>query len=290
MLFNFDLFSFPELFTEISPLKERPMEERHISWYTLTDGWYWIDVGTTRLFWYTPQVAEQLEAPRLANGLAVDYYVARLWADLLELLPALLEPLPLPLLQRVSDISAWKNWITARDTWNDERPEETDEEKMEEETDVYLTAARWWYERAVFTVYLVSGPRIWFWSDGTQIHIGWDNRDRLINGIPAWEAQIGQISLPIADFLADLRAFDQLLIARMAKRVAAAPHYWTDPHFARDLVSLQQEHQQRATMLEETFRAARQKEPTDWKHVLSCIARIEEDPLFQRILKEQRMK
>jgi hypothetical protein len=52
-------------------------------------------------------------------------------------------------------------------------------------------------------------------------------------------------------------------------------------------VSLQQEQRKRAKMLEEAFRAARQKEPTDWERVLSCIAHIEEDPLFQRILKEQ---
>ena len=266
------------------------MEEHSLSWYTLTDGWYWMNVGKTHLFRYTLQVAEQLHSSRLSSGLYVDYYVGRLWEDMLELLPAILEPLPLPLLQRVSDLSAWKNWINACDTWNNERPEETDEEKMEEETEVYLTAARWWYERALDTVYLVSGPHIWFWSDGTQIHIGWDNRDRLFNGIPAWEAQIGQISLPIADFLADLRAFDQQLMTRMAKRVAAAPHYWTDPHFARDLVSLQREHLQRAKMLEETFRAVRQKEPTDWKRVLSSIARIEEDPLFLHILKEQETK
>ena len=33
------------------------------------------------------------------------------------------------------------------------------------------------------TTYLISGPRIWFWSDGAMLHIGWDNRKRLLEGI-----------------------------------------------------------------------------------------------------------
>ena len=290
MLFNFHFFPFPELVTETLLLRESTEEDRQIRWYDLTDGWYWIDVGKTHLFRYTTQAAEQIRSSRFAHGLYVDYYVARLWTDVLDLLPAILEPLPIPLIQRLSSLSDWNNWINARDTWNTARPEATDEKRIEEETELYRTAADWWYERALDTGYLISRPLIWFWSDGVRIHIGWDNRDCLLNGVPIWEAQIGQISLPIADFLADVTAFNHQFITTMAKRVAAAQDYWTDPHFAQDLVSLQQGHIQQATLLEKTFYEVRHKIPTDWTSVLSSIASIEKDSQFMRILKGKGME
>src|SRR5258708_6460670 len=164
MLFNFRLFPFSELMSEISH-REHPDEyQRRVSWFDQTEGWYWIDVGKTHLFRYTQQANEQFHSPRPANGLYVDDHVTRLWEDVLEILPAILEPLPAVLVERLSSLSDWNDWLADRDDWNDARNNENDEEEFDEDGIEFLLAAtQWSHDRQLNTGPLVAGPRIWFW-------------------------------------------------------------------------------------------------------------------------------
>ncbi|MGW6509744.1 DUF5984 family protein [Streptomyces niveus] len=52
------------------------------SWFSLTDGWYDIEADGRHLFRHP------------AGGTSVDYYVVRLWEDVLDALPQALEPVP----------------------------------------------------------------------------------------------------------------------------------------------------------------------------------------------------
>lgn len=72
----------------------------HLGWFALTDGWYWIEASQAELFRYSQaavnaMVREQPNAPRVSEALEIpyeDYQVTRLWEDLLELLPDVLDP------------------------------------------------------------------------------------------------------------------------------------------------------------------------------------------------------
>ncbi len=283
MLFNFRLFPFSEVISEVLR-REHPEEFHPLSWYELTDGWYWIDVGKDQLFCYTQAAFNQLKPPRLVNGRYVDYYVDRLLSDILDILPVVLEPIPAQLAERLSSLADWNDWLKDSDTWNASRysdiAEDDTDDYDEEEVGVYRSAGDWWYQRRLDTSYLVAGPCIWLWNDGAAIHLGWDNRDRFLHGVPAWEAQIGERSFAITDFLTEIAAFHQALTQAMAERVERATYYWSDPRFAQDLVDLQKSQQQQSSRLEDALRTASARTPNDWQHVLASIAAIEEDSQF----------
>lgn len=71
----------------------------NLGWFALTYGWYWIEVGQAELYRYSQEavnamVREQPDAPWASELLQMpydDYQVSRLWEDLLELLPDVLE-------------------------------------------------------------------------------------------------------------------------------------------------------------------------------------------------------
>ena len=69
--------------------------DRRLHWFGLTDGWYWIEIDGLELLRYTPQAVQGWIGGEPAASIPyVDYYVVRLWEDMLSLLPAVLEPVP----------------------------------------------------------------------------------------------------------------------------------------------------------------------------------------------------
>ncbi|WSK39909.1 DUF5984 family protein [Micromonospora maris] len=65
-----------------------------LHWFGLTDGWYWIDLNGHELLRYSDHTMRHLHADGYEGMPYVDYYVVRLWEDLLQALPAVLEPVP----------------------------------------------------------------------------------------------------------------------------------------------------------------------------------------------------
>ena len=283
MLFNFQLFSFPDLITERSAA-QMPAGRSPLSWYHLTDGWYWLDVGTTQLFRYTKTCFAQLTQPsgRAFHEPYVDYHIEAFWNDLTAILPAVFEPLPLALAQRLHSLSAWNDWMAAYAAWGEVCG--TNDGDRDEEVEHYMDVLNWWSERRLDTSYLVAGPHIWFWSDGTHIHIGWDNRDRLFNGEPAWQATIGQIILPIPVFWEEIISFRRRLLLAMKARIAAAPEHWSPAEYAQEYLWLDKDLAAHTRYLEENLPACRTKqEPTAWQRILSALTAAEADPMFAKI-------
>ncbi|HEY9907288.1 MAG TPA: DUF5984 family protein [Thermosynechococcaceae cyanobacterium] len=91
MLFDFHL----RPLEEVMPWGKPP--NSYLSWFVLTDGFYRLQVGSEFLFNYSDDFAERWAAQSVSvhTRSFVDYYVVRLWEDLLEILPDVLEPLPL---------------------------------------------------------------------------------------------------------------------------------------------------------------------------------------------------
>ena len=265
---------------EIAPWHDADGSHPHLGWFGLTDGWYWVAVGDVELFRYSPAVLahwakEAGGEPGFARmgGLPyVDYQVAQLWSDLLWFLPDVFAPIPSPLAVALES-GAWTQW---------EREAEVAAQEAlpgPEAIKLLYDATRWLGKRKVDSAYLVSGPIIRCWSDGTQVHLQWDNQDRRLHGLPAWEANVGQHAMSPATFRDAIGDFHERFLRRMADRVAIAQGEWArpevtlDPHLAES---------QRANTLWAQGRLATsaQQEPDDWDATLASIARIEALPRF----------
>lgn len=274
MLFQFRL----RPIDDIAPWGPEP----HLHWFGLTDGWYWLDTGEAELFRYDQALVETFRhetwAAHTPSELLpyVDYQVVRLWEDVLDILPEMLEPIPPRLAHLLEPGGPWAVWEQRATTATEAAPSKS-------EMWCPLDAAcGWWWRRHLDSLYLVSGPSIWFWCDGADIHIRWDNRKRILDDLPAWTARIGQCVLPIKAFLDEVRSFDSRFIQAMEQRVMEVQEGWARPEIAINVGALVQEQQVRTQWLNRRLDAASKRQPTDWDAVYQAIARIEELPAFDQ--------
>lgn len=89
-LFEFDLADIED----IVPWGTAPKQS--LSWFGLTDGVYHMDVHGKQLFRYSDEIRAhwKFQYSELKDTPFVDYQVVRLWEDLLEMLPDILNPIP----------------------------------------------------------------------------------------------------------------------------------------------------------------------------------------------------
>jgi len=131
---------------ELRPLAEVApwgRDKPNLHWFGLTDGWYWIEIGNVCLL----KFAADYEIPY------VDYYVVRLWEDLLQLLPAALEEVPADLV----------GFLESDDRdWNEAESEAVD------------AAMDCWSSRDVCFGYLREPPSLRCWRTADQITINWN--------------------------------------------------------------------------------------------------------------------
>jgi hypothetical protein len=277
MLFDFRL----RRVQDIAPWHDAGGANPHLHWYALTDGWYSMAVGDTALFRYSEAALQQGERDhgreqwwvQMAGLPYVDYEVARLWQDVLWMLTDLLEPVPHWLARTLGPDGAWTEWqrqaeLAAQEALPDD-----------EALTLISDATDWLGSRILDSLYLVAGPRIWIWSDEQDVHIWWDNRELFIEGVPAWEAMLGDYTLSRQAYLDEMRAFDARFLGRMRDRVAMAQANWNRPEVALDprLAEDQRENEQWSKT---RFETSGPREPTDWDVVQRAIARIEALPRF----------
>lgn len=244
-----------------------------LHWFGLTDGWYWMHVGTEELFRYTDDILARWEHPTNHNEDLpyVDYYVVRLWEDLLAMLPHVLEPIPHSVRER---LEIGVQTITWRDQMMDRLSRDTDD-VLDSTYDLLDRATSWLDHRWLDVGYLQHGPRIWFWSDGQMIFVHWDNRAIQSEGMSVWTATEGTMMFPLQVFIDEVRAFDQRLIQVMNDRVAAVQRHWSRPDVQIDLPGLLQEQQDRGKWMERALVQARSKPVTAWDAILESIERLE---------------
>ena len=244
MLFNFHL----RPVEDVSPFGYENQLSLH--WYGLTDGWYWLRVGHEELFRYHDASIEKWQAAgETWDHPYVDYHVVRLWEDIQDILPSVLEPIPEAVLRRCDP--GQQGWqLLARDEACLEQHDDWDSS---------ITPTTWLGDRQLDAGYLMHPPRIRFWTDGTTLHITWDNRDRQEEGMPIWSTQQGEFSMPLAQFIDEVRTFDERLITAMAERVQSAKSHWPLPGVEIDLDYLEIEHCDRATWMDQAFARAQHK-------------------------------
>ena len=244
-------------------------EEPSLSWFGLSDGWCWWQVGTQELFRYTQPVLDYwaAEYPDLQKPSPyVDYQVVRPWEDLLHRLPDILVPIPDDLVERITDTAAWQGlqdrawaWVEAQDD--------------EHSWDVCNAAFLWWSERKWDAGYLRHPPKVWLWVQADTFHLRWDNRAVTLNGLPVWEATAGEITMPVTAFVEEVRSFHERFMAAMAERVAAVLSGGLRPDIEINLEWLVKEQQDRSSWL--TNALNRKPPEQEWDKAHTAINTVE---------------
>lgn len=231
-----------------------------LHWFGLTDGCYWIEVGEDRLFEYSEH------AQAAGSGRYCGYQVVRLYEDLMNMLPDILEPVPGSLIPYLSGSTAL-HWRANFDAWCD-RSDALDKERFYQLVD---DAATWSGDRRLDSGYLSPSANISIWSDAESVHFEWDNRDRVFDGKCAWSALQGSYPMPRAEFIDEIRSFHDRLMDQMSERVQEVLAGALPSGIHIDMPALVREHEQRTRTLEQ---ALLRESRTDWRRVEAAIDEI----------------
>jgi hypothetical protein len=228
---------------ELRPLAEVAAwgrDKPNLHWFGLTDGWYWIEIGNVCLL----KFAADYEIPY------VDYYVVRLWEDLLQLLPAALEEVPADLV----------GFLESDDRdWNEAESEAVD------------AAMDCWSSRDVYFGYLREPPSLRCWRTADQITINWNAPANFA------EPRALRTTIAVTDFVAAIEQLNAALMTAMEARVTEVEEFPL-PGIALDLTHLRSEHGERATWL---TRARSSPQQTDWSAVRTGAVQLMQRPKTQ---------
>ncbi len=206
-------------------------EEPRLSWFGLTDGWYDIEVGGHELLRYSERTLRRLGGGSAGGGPSpyAEYFVVRLWEDVIEVVPRVMEPLDL------------------------------DQPAAEEAAD--------WHRRHALTMgHLRNPPYLRCWrtlADGEDVvTVAWEYEPDADVEFAA-PAQ-GRVTMPTGSFVAAVTELDRALLAAMEQRVTELETAGPPPGVHIDLRHLRHEQQSRATDLP---RAWERTCDTDWEAV-----------------------
>lgn len=232
-----------------------------LSWFGLTDGQYWIKVGGSTLFEYSKH-AQATGANRYC-----DYQVVRLYEDLMEMLPYILEPVPSSLVQYLSGNTSIA-WREAYGAWCDKNADRLDADYF---WNVVDTSTTWVNVRRLDSAYLSPSANTLIWSDAEYVYFEWDNRDKVVDGKPAWSAICGRYQLKRDQFMLEIRSFHTRLMNQMSERIEQVLTGILSPEINIDLASLVREHEQRFSTLD---KALSSPFLTNWQETQRAIDEI----------------
>jgi Family of unknown function (DUF5984) len=245
MLFDFSLYPIEEVNTwgESPNLK--------LSWFGFTEGFYRLQVGSEFLLNYSSELVNRRteQFPNEYSGSFAEYYVVRLWEDILNMLPDVFEPLPSELSSLFEENqTVWFSWESNALNWLDKQPDE------DEVLDIFELVSSWQNARRLDAGYLKHAPKIWIWSTPKSVIISWDNTDITWEGIQVWSAMQGHYHMDRGEFLDEVRAFHNKLMLEMDERVEIVCNQWHRPEIHVDTQYLRQEQKDRATWLDKALR------------------------------------
>jgi hypothetical protein len=243
-LFNFMLRPVAEIQPWGGP--ERPS----LSWFSLSDGWYWLELAGQELF--RGVAPESPGEPPYAG-----YQVVRLWEDVLEVVRVALAPLP-------EDVAA-RLRTPERFIADVDRMRARDCDDQVEQVRLHEGLA-FWNARELASPHLVGAPELWLWRDGETMRALWRS---LPAGAALWQPAAGTTGMPVDQFVAELRAFDRAFLAAMGERIADLVQRGGLPGVAIDLAHLAFEQRDRATWLDN---ALTRRWSEDWTPARQLLA------------------
>jgi hypothetical protein len=237
---------------ELTPLKKvgpwgtaRPV----LHWFALTDGWYCIDLDGHEVLRYSERTVQELR--RDSDGTQphpyVDYYVVRLWEDMIALVSDAMEPVPPDLVDLAADTSPDWAWL--------DTPE--------------AEAAMTWHSAGyLYTGYLRVAPHVRLWrtviGEDDTVTVTWEQQTDPEGVIEFAGPQSGRVTMATNEFLTAVIELDRALFAAMDQRIRELEASDPVPDVELDVEQLRREHRDRATWLQR----ARDRDPgTDWDAV-----------------------
>jgi hypothetical protein len=248
-LFRFELSKNPSIRRESGKV---------MHWFGLTDGRYWIDSGQAEIF-------------GMADGTHLDYYVACLWEDLLEILPHVLEPLPASMRERLRDLPRWLEFRSRVWSWKEE--DRDSKEKSEAASQLAALATHWFGDRCLRTLHLRNPPRVWFWREHDEIVLSWKTQPPRNDDDPVWSSSAGQVRVTLDRFVADFLSFHEALMKEMSALIArVVREHGTE---ATEADELRRDHQRREATVTTAAALLAQATKTDWAAVQEALTRLE---------------
>lgn len=179
-----------------------------LSWFGLTSGRYWIDTPLGEVMAYTPEIRKLWNFPFPY----VDYQIARLFEDLQEHLPAMLEPVP----EDIAIFASDRSWLERLALWIDS---ECGESEGLRRWDLNEAAMAWWWQRELDTAYLSHGPRISIWRTNDDVHFRWTTRTNEDRGVPVFAVPAGDVTISLSTFQTAAFGFCEEVLSMMSSRV-----------------------------------------------------------------------
>lgn len=271
MIFEFKL----DPLKDVQPWGESPNKQIH--WFALTQGIYRLKVGDELLLNYSDEFIDHISKhfPQTQyQGTFVDYYIVRLWEDLIDVLPHILEPIPQDLQHFFeSDYKTQRDWFEKVKDWHDkaELNKDLDNDKI---WNIHELANYWIENRHLDSGYLSPSARIWIWSDENDVIISWDNQELIVDGIQVWSSNRGNYRINRNEFIKELQRFDQKLFLEMENRVNEICKTWDSKEIYIDFEKLKSEQENRKTWMKSWFDS---NHKTDWTKVSEAITTVHEN-------------
>jgi hypothetical protein len=178
-----------------------------LSWFALTDGRFRMPVGDQVLFEYS----DEIMAHWGTSVRTADYQIAAFVREILGSVAAGAARLP----KRIERLAS--NWNHLCEL----RREADAFDERDKASDIAYAAWRWLGERSPWASYLVANPNFQFVRIKEELRIHWDNRDRVVDEVPVWTAQVGVHAMPVESFVEECRAFATRLLSEMESRIGA---------------------------------------------------------------------
>lgn len=176
-----------------------------LHWFGLTAGYYFLEVGDQKIFWYSEAACRQQgwAFPPTPAGfeLAVSYQVCRLFEDIGAILPSVMEPVPEDIASLVDTAESQRDWQEFVERWD-----------WEDDTEAGLL---WLSHRTLDTGYLRAGPSPVCWRVGDTIKLRCDDRSTLLDGVKIWSNKVVEFTQPVDAFVADVQRFGDALLMQM---------------------------------------------------------------------------
>jgi uncharacterized protein DUF5984 len=234
---------------EISPWGgDRPS----LHWFGLSSGWYWIRAQNCELLRYSEEAVREWDLERPYP----DYYVTRLWEDLIVLRWALQEPVPEDMIPFIDGTFSPREF--------------PDSEDIGDDVDAVFDVQS---DYALDLGYLTDAPHL------TCCRHAGDGSDVVTLSQQIASSRRGtfqgperlDVIVPAAEFIAAVDDFDRQFMAAMEDRVAGLERSGPPPGVDLDLRHLRVEHTRRTTWLEQRLNSGRD---VDWAKVRAGAAEL----------------
>lgn len=192
---------------KIEPAGKEPNQS--LSWFYLSDGDLWLNVGNQTLYEYTTEaLANFPDKPTPFN----DYYIIRFIEDFSCLFEKISQSIPSKFYTITDDLEPFLN--TAQ-KWLDQQDESDDEFYFE----VYDKLISWIYERKLSSGHLIGGPRISFFRNENKLKIIWESDYCLDNGVKLWTATNDSYEMDYYDFVNEVEQFGTQFFKTMGYQI-----------------------------------------------------------------------